>query len=59
MNFKTFCLNNHHVLYEEMPSRDPLFEKFYLIENPMRDPIVAIPDGCIDLQFTWENNTCL
>ena len=58
MNFKTFCLNNHHVLYEEMPSRDPLFEKFYLIENPMRDPIVAIPDGCIDLQFTWENNTC-
>lgn len=58
MNFKTFYINNHRIKYQEMLSEDPVFEKFYLIENPYQDDIVAIPDGCVDFQFTWENGRC-
>jgi len=56
MNFKTFYINNHRIKYREALLDDPIFEKFYLIENPHQDDIVAIPDGCVDIQFTWENN---
>ena len=58
MNFKTFYINRDRIRYREILSDDPVFEKFYLIENPDQDDIVAIPDGCVDLQFTWENNIC-
>lgn len=58
MNFKTFYINHHRIQYQEVLTEDPVFEKFYLIENPFQDDIVAIPDGCVDLQFTWENGKC-
>lgn len=58
MNFKTFYINRNRIRYREILSDDPVFEKFYLIENPDQDDIVAIPDGCVDLQFTWEDNIC-
>lgn len=57
MNFKTFYINNQRIKYQEMLSQDPVFEKFYLIENPHQDDIIAIPDGCVDLQFTWDDET--
>lgn len=58
MKFRTFYINNHHIQYQEMLSPDPIFEKFYLIENPKQAEVIAIPDGSIDFEFTWENNTC-
>lgn len=58
MSFRTFYINNSFVRYQEFLSGDPVFEKFYLIENPSQIDIIAIPDSYIDLEFTWENNTC-
>jgi AraC-like DNA-binding protein len=58
LNFKTFYINNRRIKYQELLTEDPVFEKFYLIENPHQDDIVAIPDGCVDFQFVWENGTC-
>ena len=58
MSFRTFYINNAHICYQEQLSSDPAFEKFYLIENPDQVDIIAVPDGCIDLECTWENNIC-
>ena len=58
MNFKTFYINNQKIRYQETFPDDALFEKCYLIENPEYQEIIAIPDGCIDLQFTWEHGVC-
>ena len=58
MRFRTFCINNRHIYYREILSSDPIFEKFYLIENPEQMEVIAIPDGSIDFEFTWEKNTC-
>lgn len=58
MNFKTFYINRHQISYQEILLDDPVFEKFYLLENPTRADIIAIPDGCVDLQFTWETDVC-
>ena len=58
MNFKTFYINKADVGYQEVLSEDPLFEKFYLLENPNQEDIVAIPDGCVDIQFIWEGEAC-
>lgn len=58
MNFRTFYIDNSRIQYQEMLPEDPLFEKFYLIQNPGREGIVAIPDGCIDIQFTWNEGLC-
>lgn len=58
MDFRTFYLNNAHICYREQLSSGPVFEKYYLIENPDQIDIIAVPDSCIDLEFTWENNTC-
>lgn len=57
MNLKTYYINNHRIKYQEILSDDSVFEKFYLIENPYQENIVAIPDGCVDLQFTWEDTS--
>jgi len=58
VNLKTFYINNSRIKYQEaVPERGP-FEKCYLIENPLCEDIVAIPDGCIDLQFTWTDHVC-
>ncbi len=56
MNFKTFYIGNGPIRYQEMMA-DPgsAFDKFYLIDNPERRDIVAIPDGCVDIQFVWED----
>ena len=58
MGFRTFYINNIHTSYREQLSADPVFEKFYLIENPDQTDIIAVPDSYIDLEFTWENNVC-
>ena len=58
MNFKTFYINRHQIGYQEVLLDDPVFEKAYLLENPKKIDIIAIPDGCVDLQFTWESNVC-
>lgn len=58
MNFKTFYIDNPNIQYTEVPSQDELFEKFYLIENPFQEDIVAIPDGCVDFQFVWNSDQC-
>lgn len=58
MKLKTFCIDYQKIKYWEQYPDNPLFEKHYLIENPMLESIVAIPDGCMDVQFTWENDRC-
>ena len=58
MNFKTFYINRHQIGYQEVLLDDPVFEKAYLLENPKKIDIIAIPDGCVDLQVTWESNVC-
>ena len=56
MNFRTFYIGNGSISYQEiMAAPSSCFEKFYLIENPERRDIVAIPDGCVDIQFVWED----
>ena len=55
MNFKTFYINRHQIGYQEVLLDDPVFEKAYLLENPKKIDIIAIPDGWVDLQFTWES----
>ena len=52
---KTFCISRK-IYYEEIESTSPYYNKFYLIENPYREKIVAIPDGCVDLQFVWQGD---
>ena len=55
MNFKTFYIGNGLIRYQEAEAApNSVFDKFYLIENPGRRDIVAIPDGCVDLQFVME-----
>lgn len=58
MNFRTFYINNDHIRYREMLPSASAFEKFYFLENPNQSDIIAIPDGCIDFEFIWENGTC-
>lgn len=54
MNLKTFCINKHIVYKEKNVSSDSI-NKFYEIYNPIGEQIVAIPDGCIDIEFVWQN----
>lgn len=59
MNFKTFFIGEYQVTYREtVPEDDCAFEKVYLLENPGRCDIIAIPDGCVDIQFVWRNGDC-
>ena len=57
MNFRTFCIDKN-IHYEEVLVEDSIINKFYEIINPMSIPIVAIPDGCIDIQFAYCNGKC-
>lgn len=58
MEFRTFYINKKRIKYKEMTVDSNFFEKFYLIENSEQDDIVAIPDGCVDVEFVWENGVC-
>lgn len=58
VNPKTFYIQSQDIKYQEAKLNDSIFSKCYLIENPCRDQIVAIPDGCIDFQFVWEEEQC-
>lgn len=52
---RTFCMSRK-IYYEEIESTSLYYNKFYLIENPCREKIIAIPDGCVDLQFVWQGD---
>ena len=58
MSFRTFYISNAHINYQEQTSSDPVFEKFYLIDNPDQVDIIAVPDSYIDLEFIWDNSVC-
>ena len=59
MNFKTFYIGEHQIIYREKePAQAGPFSKVYLLENPEHCDIVAIPDGCVDIQFVWRNGSC-
>ena len=59
MDFKTFNLGERRVAYRELATdRSDPFEKVYLLENPEQYDIVAIPDGCVDIQFVWRDGVC-
>lgn len=55
---RTFYIKSQRIKYQETKLKNPVFAKCYLIKNPYRDQIVAIPDGCIDFQFVWEGEKC-
>jgi AraC-like DNA-binding protein len=57
MNCRTFCIGNDF-RYEEAVGDDDVFNKFYEIVNPKSKSLIAIPDGCIDIQFTYRNGIC-
>lgn len=55
MNYKTFYLANH-VEYSEVNVEHSALHKVYEIKNPYHEQILAIPDGCIDLQYVKRDN---
>lgn len=54
MNLKTFCINKN-IEYHEKMIDNGVFNKLYEIKNPMQEDIIAIPDGCVDIQVVWKN----
>lgn len=54
MNLRTFCINKN-IVYKEVSINSPVINKIYEIYNPECEQIVAIPDGCIDIEFVWQN----
>lgn len=56
MNLKTFCMNKK-IQYEEIVLRDPMINKIYEINNPEQKQIIGVPDGCVDIQAFWKDNT--
>ncbi|MDR1965626.1 MAG: AraC family transcriptional regulator [Synergistaceae bacterium] len=57
MNCRTFCIGDDF-RYEEAIGDDGVFNKFYEIVNPGSKSLIAIPDGCIDIQFAYRNGIC-
>jgi AraC-like DNA-binding protein len=57
VNYKTFCIQDN-IGYRQIKADGTIFDKFYQINNPQRREIVAIPDGCIDIQFVWDGDGC-
>ena len=55
MNRKTFYINDR-IIYNEISVQTDSINKFYEIHNPDNERIVAIPDGCIDIQYVWKIN---
>ncbi len=58
MKLRSFCISQN-VRYFEKFENDPMYHKFYELENPEHETIVAVPDGCIDIQFFWKKKECL
>lgn len=56
MNLKTFYMDQA-VEYQEFLCEDELIHKFYLIRNEKHIPYITIPDGCVDIQFLFEENS--
>ena len=50
MNFKTFYIQND-IEYREVTIEDTAINKIYEICNVSNQEIVAVPDGCVDIQF--------
>lgn len=50
MNYKTFYITDN-VEYKEANVKQAILNKVYEIHNPQNAEILAIPDGCIDLQY--------
>lgn len=57
MKYKTFCIGKDVEYREEQPKCD-FVNKFYVVNNPSHKKIVAVPDGCTDIQFAWVNDHC-
>jgi len=57
MNCRTFCICEG-LHYDEFVVDNEVFNKFYEIVNPEIKPLIAIPDGCVDIQFTYRNGIC-
>ncbi len=55
MNMKTFCIKQN-IAYKEIKVNNPVFMKFYEINNPENQEIIAIPDGCVDIEFVWKGD---
>ncbi len=53
MDYKTFCISRN-VIYNEYKIEDGPINKFYELKNPEREAVIAIPDGCIDLQIVLD-----
>ncbi len=57
MKLRSFCMSRN-VSYCESYSNDLMFHKFYELENRNHETIIAVPDGCIDIQFFWKGSEC-
>jgi AraC-like DNA-binding protein len=55
MNLKTYFINRN-VSYREVLADSDIFEKFYQIDNPKAEAFIAIPDGCVDIQYLWRGS---
>ncbi|MDD3174738.1 MAG: AraC family transcriptional regulator [Herbinix sp.] len=55
MNHKSFCMKRN-IDYKEIIVDNPVFNKFYEINNPNCQDIIAIPDGCVDIEFLWKGD---
>ncbi len=55
MNHKSFCLKRN-IGYREIIVNSKIFNKFYEIINPDYQDIIAIPDGCVDIEFLWKGD---
>ncbi len=55
MIYKTYCFNKKLLNYHELLADSNIFEKFYEIENPANAKLTAMPDGRVDIQFTWKD----
>lgn len=50
---KNFCIRRS-MDYQEIQVEHSKYNKFYLFNNPNHEPITVIPDGCMDIQFVWQ-----
>ncbi len=55
MIYKTYCFKKKLLNYHELLADSNVFEKFYEIENPTNAELTAMPDGRVDIQFTWKD----
>lgn len=55
MNLKTYYMDKS-INYQETLCEDEMIQKYYLIRNPEHVSYVTIPDGCVDIQFMFQEN---